>query len=156
MFISKDTYTLRFETIDNILRYFVKFKDSSGVLQEIEISQSAYLVFEKSLNKEKNLNLQDRRYKEHIALSDAELYERARNKPKTVDDIVFNTLLDKQLAKAIAELPKVMKRRFILYYGYGLTYKQIAKIENRNIPSIFESINSAKIKIREKMIFLKN
>ena len=49
-----------------------------------------------------------------------------------------------------------MKRRFILYYEYGLTYKQIAKIEKRDDKTIHESIQSAKKKIQEKMIFFKN
>ena len=128
MFDNKDICTLRLESVDNKPKYFMQFKDSSGVLQDVEISQPVYAALETALRKEENQARQDRRRREYMTLSDIELYKRVRNRPKTVIDIVDDKLLDKQLAQAIAALPKMLKRRFILYYGYELTYEQIAKM----------------------------
>ena len=98
---SKDICTLRLEDVGNKPKYFMQFRDSSGVLQDVEISESVYSALEKSLRKEKNRTLQDRRRREHIVLSDLELYRRARNRPKTVEDTVFDILLTSDLHRPL-------------------------------------------------------
>ena len=59
-------------------------------------------------------------------------------------------------SQAISELPETMKRRLLLYYSEGLTYKQIAEKEGKNPKTIFESIKAAEKKIYEKIKFLED
>ena len=153
MFDNTNTYTLRNEEADGVIRYFVRFKDTCNELQEIEVPHSVYLALETSLRKEESLARSDRRHIEHAELTDAELYERASHRPKSVEDEVLEILRNEKLEQAIAELPETMRRRFILYHDCGLTYERIARIENRNVKSIFESIRAAEGKVREKINF---
>jgi DNA-directed RNA polymerase specialized sigma24 family protein len=151
MLNNANIYTLHTEEIGGVTRYFVNFKDVDNVLQEVEVTYDVYLVFEDSLRKEKSLTRWLRRRIERAALTDIEIYKRALHRPKSVENEVLDNLRNEKLEQAISELPETMRRRFILYHDCGLTYERIARIENRNIKSIFESIRAAEGKIREKM-----
>lgn len=50
-----------------------------------------------------------------------------------------------------SELPEVQRRRFRLYFDYGLTYEQIGKIEGCSKMPVKRSIDRAIEKIREKI-----
>jgi len=156
MFYKENSYTLRTEEIKGIVRYIVRFKDSQDTLQEVEVPHSVFDALDSSSKKEEALARQDRRHIEQAELADAELYDRAASKPKSVEDVVLENLRNEKLEQAIAELPETMRRRFLLYHDCGITYERIARIENRNVKSIFESVRTAEEKIREKIKFLEN
>ena len=145
---NKNTYTLRAEEIDGVTKYFIKFKDFHGILQEVEVSYDIYSTFETSLRKEESLARWDRRYIEHIELADAELYNRALSTTKSVEDEVWENLWNEKLKQAVSELPETMRRRFILYHDYGLTLKQIGEAECCSFQVIARSIKSAENKIK--------
>ena len=54
-----------------------------------------------------------------------------------------NRILLNCVMKNLSECTTIQKRRFLLYYYYGFSYKEIADIENRNIYSIKKSVQKA-------------
>jgi RNA polymerase sigma-70 factor (ECF subfamily) len=71
--------------------------------------------------------------------------------PRSIEEIVFNSQRDEMLRQAVVELPKIQRRRFILYHEFGLSYEQIAEMEGRSLSSVFGSIKAAENKIKEKI-----
>ena len=65
---------------------------------------------------------------------------------------MLDGLRDKQLAQAIAELPEVQRRRFVLYYEHELTYDQIATMEGCKRQPVIRSVARAEEKIRERLL----
>lgn len=69
----------------------------------------------------------------------------------TLADLDNDKIRSEQLERAIMELPEVQRRRFRLYFDYGLTYEQIGKIEGCSKMPVKRSIDRAIEKIREKI-----
>ena len=124
-----NTYTLRVEEIGGITYYFVSFKDGQGIERETEVSRFVYLEFQDFVKQERNQQRWRERHIEQSELSDEHLLRRSLSAPKPVEDTVLDNLRDKQLARAILELPEVQRRRFVLYHDFELTSTQIANIE---------------------------
>ena len=93
----------------------------------------------------------EREYLEQSELTEETLCRRALHKPKPVDEAVNDKIRSEQLDQAIMELPEVQRRRFRLYFDYGLTYEQIGKIEGCSKMPVKRSIDRAIEKIREKI-----
>jgi len=144
-----NTYKLRTEEINGNIRYFVSFKDFYGVLQEVEVPTDVYLAFETSLREDDSLERWNRRRVEYAELTEAELYNRALSKPKSVEDEVLDNIRNEKLKQVISELPEIMRRRFILYHDYGLTLKQIGEVEGCSFQVVARSIKSAENKIKK-------
>ncbi|MCL2567950.1 MAG: sigma-70 family RNA polymerase sigma factor [Oscillospiraceae bacterium] len=145
----ESTYTLRAEEIAGITRYFARFKDGADVAQEVEVSQDIHAALKQSLTKEESLARSDRRRIEHCELSDAELYDRATYRPKSVEDVVLGQLQNERLVEEIAQLPETMRRRFVLYHHRGLTLKQIGEAEGCAFQVVARSIKSAESKVKK-------
>ena len=150
------TYILSAEENEGATHYFVSFKSAEGTAEKVEVVSVVYEALKKLQTKEESQARKSRRYPPISDLSDEELYTQAVNKPKSIEDAVFNNLLKEQVSQAISELPETMKRRLLLYYSEGLTYKQIAEKEGKNPKTIFESIKAAEKKIYEKIKFLED
>jgi len=151
MFDNANPYTLRTEIVEGIMHYYVSFKDGQAVLRETEVSRPVYLEFLRFVKQERNLRRWDERHTEQSDLSDETLYNRASNPPKSVEETVFDSQRDERLRRAIAELPEIQRRRFVLYHEFGMTYEQIAEMEGRHKTSICESVLGAEKKIKEKI-----
>ena len=151
MFDNTNSYTLRKETIQGITYYYVSFKDGQAIPQETEVSLDVYLEFCRFVKKERNLRRSDERHMEQSDLTEKTLYNRALRPSKGVEEAVFDSLRDEQLRRAIAELPEIQRRRFVLYHEFGFSYEQIARIEGCKRQSVTRSIESAEEKIREKI-----
>ena len=148
-----NTYTLSFEVVDWELKYFVRFTDSAGEVQKVEICEEIYIVLDHFRKKEDNLARQDRNHIEQSDLMDEALYERAIHKPKSVEEVVLERLLWEELRQAIAELSETQARRLLLYHS-GFTYQEIADIEGCTRFPIMRSVAQAEEKIRRKIKFL--
>jgi len=151
MFDNSNPYTLRTELVEGIMRYYVSFKDGQAIPRETEVSRPVYLEFLRFVKVERNLCRFDERHIEQSELTDESLYNRALHPQKSVEETVFDSQRDERLRQAVAELPEIQRRRFILYHEFGLTYEQIAEMEGRNLSSIYESVRGAESKIKEKM-----
>jgi len=149
MFDNTNPYTLRTEIVEGIMHYFVSFKDGQAVLRETEVSRPVYLEFLRFVKRERNIRRWDERHIEQSELSDETLYKRALHPPKSVEETVFDSQRDERLRQAVAELPEIQRRRFVLYHEFGLTYEQIAEIEGCKRQPVTRSIQRAEEKIRE-------
>ena len=78
------------------------------------------------------LNEVDRHY-EHSELTDSSLFERAAVPAESVEETVLRKMQYESLYRAIRDLPEVQRRRLSLYYFRGLTYAQIAELEDASI-----------------------
>ena len=151
MFTNKNPYTLRTEVVEGIMHYFVSFKDGQAILRETEVSRPVYLEFERFKKQERNLRRSDERHLEQFELSDGAINSRELHTQKSVEEVFFDYQRDEWLRKAIAELPEIQRRRFVLYHEFGLTYKQIAEIDGCSTVSAFRSVSRAEEKIREEI-----
>lgn len=156
MYKSKNPYKLKvlLDTAGQE-RYYVSFKDGTGTIQEVEISKELFLEFQ-SFEKEykHEANIYDR-YIEHVELTEEQLSKRALNPPRSLEEEVGNRIMLYFIYKTIQKLPSVQRRRFILYYHYGLTFDKIAELEGCSKIAVKYSIDIALEELKEKLKHLK-
>lgn len=144
-------YTLRTEVVEGITRYFVSFKDGQAIPHEIEVSETLYQEFDAFRRDEKRQRTSCERHIEQSELFDGTLYDRAFRKPDSVDDIVIRRGRMEVYRRAVAELPDIQRRRFVLYYEHGLTYREIGSMEGCCVTAVGSSVNIARAKIIKKL-----
>jgi RNA polymerase sigma-70 factor (ECF subfamily) len=144
-------YTLRLEESEGVTRYFVLFKDGQAIPHEVEVSFTLYQEFDAFRRDEKRQQTSFGRHIEHSELLDGTLYDRAFRKPESVDDIVIKRGRMETYRRAVAELPDIQRRRFVLYYEDGLTYRAIGAMESCSATSIKSSVEIARAKIIKKL-----
>lgn len=133
-------------------RFYLSFRDGVGVLHEMEIDGEMYRLLNAfELEDLSYLNEWDRHI-EQSELSEETLEQRMHRTPCTVEETVYQAIQHEQLHQAIDHLPKIQRRRLILYYFYDFTYERIAEIEGCSVHSVFVAIERAKQKIK---LFLK-
>lgn len=116
----------------------------------MKITKEVYEAFD-------NFELEDisqmHRYERHIEHSemlDEQVYTRAFNKPKSVEEQVENNIFNEQLKDAIHSLNNVQKRRIIKYFFEDKTLEEIADEEKCSKVAIKYSIDNALEKISKK------
>ncbi len=140
-------YTLSFNQIKNT--YMVSFKDDRKNNYEVEISNAIYEEFDKfELQDLSYLNEYDNHI-EHSKIYEESLNRRAKNKQKSIEEIVEQILLTEQLKNAISQLPNIQKRRLVKYYFLGKTYEAIAKEEKCTKRAVKFSVDIAIKKIQK-------
>ena len=126
-------YTLREESCtDGVVKYFIIFKDSTGVFQNLNVSEELYSAFRQLEWKNRNLQQSDQRHKEFNEVYDETLNRRARYIPKSVEKIIIETECSELLHKAVDSLPEIQMRRFLLYYEYDYNYYEITAMVGRS------------------------
>jgi RNA polymerase sigma-70 factor (ECF subfamily) len=151
MFDNSNPYTLRTEERKGITRYLVSFKDGQAIAREIEVSATVYAAFFQFVKTERNLRRSDERHQEYSELTDETLNARARHTPKTVEELTIEAERTETLYRAIAELPEIQRRRFVLYYEYGMTYAAIGQLEGCSATSVKSSVDIARAKVIKKL-----
>ncbi len=144
------TYILREKITENGTRYFISFKDGQGISYELNVSYDFYMAFRRLELDNRRLENWDWRHREFSEVRDETLNRRALI-PKAVDEFIIEEERAELLYKAIATLPKIQKRRFLLYYEYEYNYYEIAAMEHCTASSVGQSINRAKEKIKAQM-----
>ncbi len=143
----KDKYNPYTLTIQNG-KYYLAFKDGQGVHHQMEISETLYALMNSfELDDLSHLNEWDRHI-EQSELSDATLENRMAELPESVEETVCKQILYEQLHKAIDKLPKVQRRRIILYFFCNHTYEEIAEIEGCSVHSVFVALERGKEKLK--------
>jgi RNA polymerase sigma-70 factor (ECF subfamily) len=138
-------YTLTGDKENHILL----FKDSTGTIQKLPIDTTLYELFDRfELDDISHMNVVSR-YWEQSALTEETLNTQAVQRPPTVEEAVFLSCEKEALHKAIRRLSQIQQRRLYLYYWEGLTYEQIATLENCSHPAVIKSINSAIKKLKK-------
>lgn len=145
---SKDNpYVLSYNQDKNV--YMVSFQDNKKNNHTVEISKCIYDEFNKfELQDLSYLNEYDNHI-EHSEIYEENLNRRARNKQKSIVEIIEQVLLKEQLKNAIEQLPDIQKRRLIKYYFEGKTYEEIAREEKCTKRAVKFSVDIAIEKIRK-------
>ena len=151
MFDNTNPYTLRREIVGGIAHYLISFKDGQNIRHETEVSRNVYQEFLRFIRIERSLRHWDERHREHSEVTDGTLSRRAFSPPKSLEEAVVDNLRNDRLSQAINELTIKQRRRFILYFEFGLTYEQIADVENCTKRAIKFSVDCAKERIAKKI-----
>ena len=143
----ENIYTLREEVFEGRKRFFISFKDGQDVPHEVETNQTIYDEFIAFRKINRNLQSFDERHREYSELTDKTLNRRVTKTLKSVEDTVINFERSELLQKAIAELPEIQRRRFVLYYDYGMTYAAIGLMDDCSATSARSSVEIARKKV---------
>ena len=132
-------------------KYYLEFLDGQQINHCMEISQEIYSAFNSfELEDIRYLNVLDRH------LEQSKLYERTfeRRSQQTgvsAEDEAIQKITAQELYDAITSLSKSQRYRLSLYYFVGLTYEQIAKIENCSLQAVAKSISLEKKKLKKML-----
>lgn len=145
-------YTLYTTGIDSASPcYYLSFRDSSGEEQHLEIDHTLFAVFDEFEREDLSyLNEVDRHY-EHSQQTEASLARRALYIPESVEALVSRKMTAEALYKAMDKLPEKQRRRVTLYYFEGLTYAQIAALEDCALQVVAKSVKAAEKNLRKFM-----
>ncbi len=129
--------------------YYITFKDGQSVDQCIEISEELFQVFDRfELDDLRHIHVVER-HMEHSVVYEKTLYKRSGRYEESAEDEVIWELTVRELHSAISLLPEVQKRRLVLRYFAGMTYKQIAEIEGCSISPVIRSVETAIKKLKK-------
>ena len=134
-------------------KYYVLFKDSNNVLQEISITKEVYDAFDKFELEDISQIHKIRKHIEHNEVYEETLYQRSAIDSISVEDEVSTKIINEELRSAINELNEIQKRRVIKYFFYDKTYEEIAKEENCSKVAVKYSIDTAIENISKKFKF---
>jgi RNA polymerase sigma-70 factor (ECF subfamily) len=151
MIRSINPYALRTEASEGVTHYYVSFRDGQTIPHEIEVSREVYLAIDDCRKHEKRQRSFFERHVEYSELTDETLNARARRTPKTVEDAVVEMERSEVLRKAVAELPDIQRRRFVLHFEYGMTYAAIGRFEGCSATSVKKSVDIARAKVIKKL-----
>ena len=123
-------YTLREESTESGIRYFISFKDGQGEHHELEVSEQLFFEFRQMERRNRNLLQWDERHREFSEVWDETLNRRALKLPKSIEEQMIEAERAELLCKAVDRLPEIQRRRFLLYYEYEFNFYQIAAMEH--------------------------
>lgn len=133
------------------VRYYVSFTDGDGEFQRVEINLEIYSTLSELNKTDRNLTRSDERNLEHSELNEGSISRRSFKSSKGIEEIILEKEMKNIFWKAIGELPEIQRKRLLLYYDYGFSLKEIAKIEKCSIRSIQYSIEIAKKKLENNL-----
>lgn len=145
------TYTLREETVGGGARYFISFKDGQGDYHELEVSPSFYAEFRRLELNNRKLENWDWRHREFNEVWDETLNRWARKLPKSVEELMVEAERSELLQQAIASLPEIQRRRFLLHYEYDYKLCEIGRMEHCAASSVGKSVSLAREKVKAQM-----
>ena len=145
------TYTLKEETVENGARYFIGFKDGQGKYHELEVSYAFYLAFRRLELDNRKIQNWDWRHREFNEVWEETLQRRALRLPKSLDELLLDAERDELLYRTIDALPETQKRRFLLHYDCGYTYRMIGRMEGCSEGAARQSVILAREKVRAAM-----
>ena len=144
-------YTLREESTESGIRYFISFKDGQGEHHELEVSEQLFFEFRQMERRNRNLQQWDERHREFNEVWDETLYRRALRVPKSLDERMIEEERNELLSKAVDQLPEIQRRRFLLYYEYDFNFYQIAGMEHCTASAVQKSVSVAREKVKAEM-----
>ena len=123
-------YTLREESTESGIRYFISFKDGQGEHHELEVSEQLFFEFRQMERRNRNLLQWDERHREFSEVWDETLKRRALKLPKSIEEQMIEAERAELLCKAVDRLPEIQRRRFLLYYEYEFNFYQIGIVSS--------------------------
>lgn len=129
----------------------IAFKDVNGKSRIIRANKILRDEYKRRKSEENSQNIKFSRYIEHSELTDISLNKRAVNKEISLEEQVVSNLESERIIKEIWKLPTPQNRRVYMYIVNEFSYTKIAKIENRAIPTIKESVDRGLENLRKKL-----
>lgn len=121
----------------------INYTFANGEVSEVEVNEEIGNVILDSRREENNL---DRKERYHCYSMDAADYEGEEYADReTPESVLFLQLENKSIADAFDKLSEVQKRR-LLMLAQGLSFREIARREGKDIKTIRESIEGARKK----------
>lgn len=144
----KDKYN-SYSIFESDEKYYLEFADGQMKKHCLEISSELYDEFDRfELDDLKYLNIIDRHI-EQSEIYDSTLHRRSGQAGESAENEAIWKIVLEELYAAISMLPKIQKRRLILYYFDGLTYEQIAEMEGCSFQAIAKSVTAAEKKLKK-------
>lgn len=131
--------------------YHISFRDGQRKIQDLCVSYDFYMAFRRLELDNRKLENWDWRHREFSEIYDETLNRRALRLPKAVDELIIEEEQAELLRKAIAALPEIQRRRFLLYHEYDLNYYQIGAMEHCTPQAVRRSVIIAREKIKAQM-----
>lgn len=121
----------------------INYTFANGEVSEVEVNEEIGNIILDSRREENNL---DRKERYHCYSMDAADYEGEEYADQeTPESALFLQLENKSIADAFDKLSEVQKRR-LLMLAQGLSFREIARQEGKDIKTIRESIEGARKK----------
>ncbi len=137
-------YRLESLVKDNI--YIIKFHDSRGIPQAINVKKEIFDIFDEN---ERYENVRYKEYFNHIL--HGEFIDEIISDGYMLEDFVMKKLDFEELRNIINDLPIIQKNRIYKYFYQNKTLKQISKEENCSIRAVKYSIDIGLKKISKKI-----
>lgn len=144
-----DTYIVFCNSNDS--KNIIAFKDENRKLRVVRANELLRDEYKRRKSEENSQNIKFSRYIEHSDLTDISLNKRAINKEISLEEQVVSNLESERIIKEIWKLPTPQNRRVYMYIVDEFQYTEIAKIENRSIPTVKESIDRGLENLRKKL-----
>lgn len=151
MAIPKRSYWLREVVTEEGTSYHISFRDGQRKIQDLCVSYDFYMAFRRLELDNRKLENWDWRHREFSEIYDETLNRRVLRFPKDVDEFIIEEEQAELLHKAIAALPEIQRRRFLLYHEYDLNYYQIGAMEHCTPQAVRRSVIIAREKIKTQM-----
>jgi len=129
----RKAYTLKEEITENGTRYFIGFKDGQGDYHELEVLPVFYAGFRR------------------LELNNRKLENWDWKLPKSVEELIIEAERSELLQQAIANLPEIQWRRFLLHYEYDYKLCEIGRMEHCAASSVGKSVSLAREKVKTQM-----
>lgn len=128
--------------------YIIHFSNENKKYN-VEISEELFTELDNTERDEARRIQYDKRYLEQSYQTDISLYNKAVNKPLSVEEKIIKDNEYKKLYKAMETLSLMHRRRILLYYKYNLSMSEIAEIEGCSKVAVKYSIDVALKQLRE-------
>jgi RNA polymerase sigma factor (sigma-70 family) len=148
----KPVYRLIIKDEKSVKKYYVAFHGVPGAGVVKEVSADEFAVFNEMQNLERRLFYFDHMHTDFFIKPDDPEYAEFFVAADCIEDEVIRRERDCYLYQVIQRLSPVSRRRFLLYHIYGMTYRQIADVENCSHISVYESVKRAEKEVRERML----
>ena len=117
----------------------------------LEVSHAFYLAFRRLELDNRKIQNWDWRHREFNEVWEETLQRRALRLPKSLDELLLDAERDELLYRTIDALPETQKRRFLLHYDCGYTYRMIGRMEGCSEGAARQSVILAREKVRAAM-----
>lgn len=81
---------------------------------------------------------------------ETEFYHKELVVDKLYDDLIKSIEID-EVYKAVEQLPKIQRERFVMYYFYGISSRRIAALQHVNHSAVAKSLNKSVEKIKRAL-----
>ena len=129
--------------------YMIKFKDAKNRVNIITVNEEIYNAFDRFELDDISQMHKYERHIEHKEIYETNLYYRMEHKELLVEEQVMKKMQIDRLYNAISKLSETQQRRLKMYYFDDLSLREIARVEECSIHSVFVSIERAKENLRK-------